>query len=121
MFNVESEQELERINLISKSLNRKVPVSIRVNLDVDAKTHPYITTGMKENKFGIDSGKVIEIFRRADGMSNIEVCGIDLHISSQLLDPKPYGDAMKIVVVYVKQLKAENIVIKYVDVGGWLL
>jgi diaminopimelate decarboxylase len=120
MLNVESEQELERINLIGNSLNRKVPVSIRVNPDVDAKTHPYITTGMKTNKFGIDSKKVIEIFRRAYGMGNIEVCGIDLHIGSQLLDPKPYGDAMKITAEYVKQLKAENIDIKYVDVGGGL-
>lgn len=120
MFNVESEQELERLNLIGKSLKRKVPVSIRVNPDVDAKTHPYITTGIKENKFGIDSGKVIEIFKQADSMSSIEVCGIDLHIGSQLLDPKPYGEAMKIAAGYVKQLKAENIDIKYVDVGGGL-
>ncbi|MDD4295571.1 MAG: diaminopimelate decarboxylase [Ruminiclostridium sp.] len=120
MLNVESEQELERINLIGKSLNRKVPISIRVNPDVDAKTHPYITTGMNENKFGIDSGKVMEIYKIADGMSNINVCGIDLHIGSQLLDLKPYGDAMKIAAGYVKQLKAENIEIKYVDVGGGL-
>ena len=95
-------------------------ISIRVNPDVDAKTHPYITTGMNENKFGIDSGKVMEIYKIADGMSNINVCGIDLHIGSQLLDLKPYGDAMKIAAGYVKQLKAENIEIKYVDVGGGL-
>ena len=120
MLNIESEQELERINLIGKSLNRKVPISIRVNPDVDAKTHPYITTGMNENKFGIDSGKVMELYKIANGMSNINVCGIDLHIGSQLLDLKPYGDAMKIAAGYVKQLKAENIEIKYVDVGGGL-
>lgn len=120
MFNVESEQELERINRIGSSLSRKVPVSIRVNPGVDAKTHPYITTGMKENKFGIDSGKVIDIFKLASKMSNIEVCGIDVHIGSQLLDPKPYGEAMRIIAGYVKQLKDENIDIKYVDVGGGL-
>ncbi|NJD04072.1 MAG: diaminopimelate decarboxylase [Ruminiclostridium sp.] len=120
MFNVESEQELERINRIGSSLNNKAPVSIRVNPGVDAKTHPYITTGMKENKFGIDSGKVIDIFRLASKMSNIEVCGIDVHLGSQLLNPKPYGEAMKIIAGYVKQLKDENIDIRYVDVGGGL-
>lgn len=120
MFNVESEQELERINHIGSSLRRMVPVSIRVNPGVDAKTHPYITTGMKENKFGIDSGKVIDMFIRASKMSNIEVYGIDLHIGSQLLELKPYGEAMRIIAGYIKQLKDENIVIRYVDVGGGL-
>jgi diaminopimelate decarboxylase len=118
MFNVESEQELQRINKIAASMDKKVSVSLRINPGVDAKTHPYITTGMKENKFGIDCEMGLEIFSRAMQMENINICGIDLHIGSQLLDISPYGEAMKVVADYVRTLKSMNIPIRYVDIGG---
>lgn len=118
MFNVESEQELMRINSIAASMNKKVSISLRINPGVDAKTHPYITTGMKENKFGIDCEMGLEIYKSAMQMENINICGIDLHIGSQLLDITPYGEAMKVVADYVRTLKSMNIPIKYVDIGG---
>jgi diaminopimelate decarboxylase len=118
MFNVESEEELQRINQIATSMEKTASVALRINPGVDAKTHPYITTGMKENKFGIDSELGVEIYQRAMQMSNIEVCGIDLHIGSQLLDVAPYGEAMKIVADYIRKLRANNVPIRYVDIGG---
>ncbi|MBH1940961.1 diaminopimelate decarboxylase [Mobilitalea sibirica] len=118
MFNVESEQELTRINNIAASKNKKVSISLRINPGVDAKTHPYITTGMKENKFGIDSEMGVNIYKKAMQMEHVEVIGIDLHIGSQLLDVAPYGEAMKIVADYVRQLRSMNIPIQYVDIGG---
>lgn len=118
MFNVESEEELLRINEIAASMKMMASVALRINPGVDAKTHPYITTGMKENKFGIDSELGVEIYQRAMKLSNITVCGIDLHIGSQLLDVAPYGEAMKIVADYVRKLRANNVPIRYVDIGG---
>lgn len=118
LFNVESEQELLRINQIAASMDKTVSVSLRINPGVDAKTHPYITTGMKENKFGIDFEMGIQIFQRAMQMSHINVCGIDLHIGSQLLDIAPYREAMKITADYVRQLRAMNTPIRYIDIGG---
>jgi len=118
MLNVESEQELERINKIGGELNKRMPVAIRVNPNIDAKTHPYITTGMKKNKFGIDHELVLPVYRKAHTMKNIEVVGIDCHIGSQLLDVTPYKEALQIIAGYVKKLRAEDIPIKYVDVGG---
>lgn len=120
MFNVESEEELERINRIGRSLNKRIPIAIRVNPNIDAKTLPYITTGMKENKFGIDHELVLPVYRKACGMKNIELIGIDCHIGSQLLDVTPYGEALRIIAGYVKALRTEGIQIKYVDVGGGL-
>lgn len=118
MFNVESEQELIRINDIASSMDKIVSIALRINPGVDAKTHPYITTGMKENKFGIDCEMGIDIFKRAMLLKNVNICGIDLHIGSQLLDVTPYGEAMKIVADYVRQLRAMDIPIKYIDIGG---
>ncbi len=118
MFNIESEQELIRIHDIASAMNKTVSVALRINPGVDAKTHPYITTGMKENKFGIDSEMGIDIFRRAMQMKHINVCGIDLHIGSQLLDITPYGEAIKIVAEYVRKLRSMGIPIQYIDIGG---
>jgi len=120
MFNVESEDELGRINQIGNSLNKKVPIAIRVNPNIDAKTHPYITTGMRKNKFGIDHELVLPVYRKANDMKNIEVIGIDCHIGSQLLDVMPYHEASRIIASYVKTLRDEGIQIKYVDMGGGL-
>lgn len=118
LFQIESEQELIRINQIAAAMNKTVSVSLRINPGVDAKTHPYITTGMKENKFGIDCELGIEIYKRAMLMSNIQVRGIDLHIGSQLLDVAPYQEAMIIIADYVRKLRAMNIPIQYIDIGG---
>jgi diaminopimelate decarboxylase len=118
MFNVESEQELLRINEIATAMDKTVSIALRINPGVDAKTHPYITTGMKENKFGIDCEMGIDIFQKAMKMKHIQVSGIDLHIGSQLLDVTPYGEAMQIAAEYVRTLRAMDISIRYVDVGG---
>lgn len=118
MFNVESEQELERINTIAEKLNKRANIAIRVNPGVDAKTHPHITTGLNKNKFGIDHSVVLDVFKRASKLKNIHLSGIDCHIGSQLLDIKPYKAAIKIIADYVEQLKKEGIEIKYIDIGG---
>lgn len=118
MFNVESMQELERINAIAESLGKKVNVAIRVNPGVDAKTHPHITTGLKKNKFGIDHTLVIDAFKAAARLQNINLVGIDCHIGSQLLDITPYKDAMEVISGYVDKLRKDGIEIKYIDVGG---
>lgn len=120
MLNVESTQELERINKIAENLGKKVNVSIRVNPGVDAKTHPHITTGLKNNKFGIDHDLVIDVFKFASEMKNINLVGIDCHIGSQLLDVSPFRDAMKVISSYYELLKKESISIKYIDLGGGL-
>ena len=93
-FNVESEAELELLNITAGEQNRVAPVSIRVNPDVDAKTHPYISTGLKENKFGVDINTAPQLYERADGMANINIVGVDCHIGSQLTDITPFADAM---------------------------
>lgn len=118
LFNIESEQELERINEIARQLRKKALITIRVNPDIDAKTHPYITTGMKKNKFGIDSERVISIYQKAKQMKHVEVIGIDCHIGSQLLDISPFSAAMKKVSNIVENLRSQDICITYVDVGG---
>jgi diaminopimelate decarboxylase len=120
MFNVESEQELDRINKIGGEKGEKVPIAIRVNPNVDAQTHPHITTGMKKNKFGIDHSLIMNIYKKAKNLSNIEIVGIDCHIGSQILDIKPFRDAIKIIARYTKELQRDGINIKYVDVGGGL-
>ena len=86
-FNVESAPELERLDRVAASLGVRAPVSLRVNPDVDARTHPYISTGLRKNKFGVAYGDALDLYRRAASLSNIEVVGIDCHIGSQLIDP----------------------------------
>ena len=119
-FNVEVSGELDRINRLAGELGVIAPVSFRVNPDVDAKTHPYISTGLKENKFGIDIQLAILEYCRAAKMTNIKVVGIDCHIGSQLTETAPFLDALDRVLGLVDQLQAEGIQLKHLDLGGGL-
>ena len=119
-FNVESESELDRLNDLAREMGRKAPVSIRVNPDVDAKTHRYISTGQKENKFGVAFGEALRIYRRAHSMGNLSIVGIDCHIGSQLIEMAPLVDAFRKVLELVDQLAAEGIELKHLDLGGGL-
>ena len=119
-FNVESSAELDRINEVALELALRAPISIRVNPDVDAGTHPYISTGLKENKFGISSEQAIEVYRRAAKMAGIEVVGIDCHIGSQLTNIDPFLDAIDRLLTMVDLLESENIHLSHFDMGGGL-
>jgi diaminopimelate decarboxylase len=119
-FNVESESELERLNDVARELGRKAPVSLRVNPDVDAKTHRYIETGRKENKFGIAYGDALRIYGRARALGHLNIVGIDCHIGSQLTELAPFIDALDKVLELVDQLSAEGVELKHVDLGGGL-
>lgn len=119
-FNVEVSGELDRLNLLAEQLGVIAPVSFRVNPDVDAKTHPYISTGLKENKFGIDINQAVHEYRRAAAMPNINVVGIDCHIGSQLTETRPFLDALDKVLALVETLKAEGILLHHLDLGGGL-
>jgi diaminopimelate decarboxylase len=120
MFNVESSQELETIDRIAGRLGKKAGIAIRVNPDVDPQTHPYISTGMKKAKFGINIAKALEDYRRAAAMPNLEVIGVDCHIGSQLTKISPFVDAIKKVRELVKTLRKEGFAIRYLDLGGGL-
>lgn len=119
-FNVESESELHRISDIARGLNVEANISLRVNPDVDAKTHPYISTGLKENKFGVDVDDAMRLYRMASGLPNISPTGIDCHIGSQLTDIAPMRDAALKMVELTDALIAENIEIDHIDFGGGL-
>ncbi|WLF83443.1 diaminopimelate decarboxylase [Moraxella sp. ZY210820] len=119
-FNVESYAELDRINQVAGILGKKAPISLRVNPDVDAKTHPYISTGLKENKFGIPSDEVLATYRYAHSLEHLEIVGIDCHIGSQLTETQPFVDALERVSVWIEQLQAEGIVLQHIDIGGGL-
>ena len=119
-FNVESEAELVRLNDVAASMGKIASISIRVNPDVDAKTHPYISTGLKENKFGIDISLVEAVYVRAASMKNIDVTGIDCHIGSQLTDVTPFMDALERLLDLSDRLKEQGIHIKHLDLGGGL-
>ena len=119
-FNVEVSDELDRINLLAGQLGVIAPVSFRVNPDVDAKTHPYISTGLKENKFGIDIEQALSEYRRAAALPYINVVGIDCHIGSQLTEARPFLDALDRVLNLVSTLKAEGIALHHLDLGGGL-
>ncbi|KRT53955.1 diaminopimelate decarboxylase [endosymbiont of Ridgeia piscesae] len=119
-FNVESEAELERLNRVAGEMSVRAPVSIRVNPDVDAQTHPYISTGLKENKFGIEIQQAPAIYRQAAAMPNIEIKGIDCHIGSQLTELSPFLDALDRVLLLVEQLESDGIAIQHLDLGGGL-
>ena len=120
MFNVESMEEMELMNKRGKHLNLVAPVSIRVNPDVDPKTHPYISTGLKKNKFGIDIKTAIKGYKTAATMKNIKIVGIDCHIGSQITRTQPFTDALESVKQLIRQLKEIDIKIKYLDIGGGL-
>lgn len=119
-FNVESEPELERIDRIAGLMGKRAPVSLRINPDVDAKTHPYISTGLKENKFGISVERAVPAYQRASELENIDVVGMDCHIGSQLTSIKPFVDAVDRLLVLIDQLAELNIKISHLDVGGGL-
>lgn len=119
-FNVESQAELLRINKVAGEMNLVAPISLRVNPDVDAGTHPYISTGLKANKFGIEREVAISIYEQASQMEHIKVVGMDCHIGSQLTDIKPFVDALDRLLVLVDELAAKGIHIAHLDVGGGL-
>lgn len=119
-FNVESAPELARINEVAKNLNVQAPISIRVNPDVDAKTHPYISTGLKANKFGIPRENAIEIYKLAASYSHLNIKGMDCHIGSQLTDIEPFVDALDRLLLLIDELAENDISISHLDVGGGL-
>jgi diaminopimelate decarboxylase len=119
-FNVESESELALLNQTAANRGVRAPVSLRVNPDVDAKTHPYISTGLKENKFGIDIKKALAIYQQAAQMEHIAVVGVDCHIGSQLTDIDPFVKAMEHLLALVDQLNQQGIQLQHIDIGGGL-
>ena len=119
-FNIESASELERVNKVAGELGRVAPISIRVNPDVDAHTHPYISTGLKENKFGVELHAAVSLYRRAAGLANVEITGIDCHIGSQLTDPAPLFEALEKMLALIDVLAVEGITIRHLDLGGGL-
>ncbi|MFN8625716.1 MAG: diaminopimelate decarboxylase [Candidatus Binatia bacterium] len=120
MFNVESPAELETVNLVAGELGAKAPVALRVNPDVDPKTHPYISTGLKKSKFGIHIQRSLDDYRRARQLPHVEVVGVDCHIGSQLTTVPPFVDALERIRDLVERLQAEGFHIRYLDMGGGL-
>lgn len=119
-FNVESSAELEQLNEVAGRLGKIAPVSLRINPDVDAGTHPYISTGLKENKFGIAMDEADTVFARAAALPHLHVKGVDCHIGSQLTELKPFLDAMDRMLALIDRLASQGIVIEHFDVGGGL-
>ena len=117
-FNVESASELDRIESVAQSLNTQAPISIRINPNVDAKTHPYISTGLKENKFGVDIDDAISLYQQANNSEYLNVQGLDCHIGSQLTEVSPFLDALDKVLELVDQLNQQDITITHLDLGG---
>ena len=120
MFNVESLVELELINERAGRLNKRAPIAIRVNPDVDPKTHPYISTGLKKNKFGIEAQAAIEAFRMAERLEYVDAVGVACHIGSQITDSDPFEEALKSLKALIRELKQMGINIQYLDMGGGL-
>src|SRR5436309_711008 len=125
MFKVESEEELIALNEIAAGIGKKAPISLRVNPDVDPQTHPYISTGMRKSKFGVDIKKSLETYKKAASLSNIDVVGVDCHIGSQLTSVTPFVDALSKVREYLDrvlagEMKKEGTQIRYLDLGGGL-
>ena len=119
-FNVESEAELLRINQVAGEMGKIAPISLRVNPDVDAHTHPYISTGLKENKFGVSVEQAREVYKVAATLPNIKIVGMDCHIGSQLTELQPFLDAVDRLIVLMEQLKQDGIHLKHLDLGGGL-
>jgi diaminopimelate decarboxylase len=119
-FNVESESELRRLNQVAGEMGKMAPISLRVNPDVDAKTHPYISTGLKENKFGIDVNIATEVYVEAAALPNLKIIGIDCHIGSQLTQMAPFVEALQRVIRLVEILANLGIHLQHIDIGGGL-
>jgi diaminopimelate decarboxylase len=119
-FNVESEAELEVLSEVAQSMGKRAPISIRVNPNVDAKTHPYISTGLKGNKFGVAHERALATYQRAASLPGLQVTGIDCHIGSQITESTPYLDAMDRVLDLVQAIEAAGIAIHHIDFGGGL-
>lgn len=119
-FNVESVAELHRINQVARELGKVAPISLRVNPDVDARTHPYISTGLKENKFGISVSQAREVYRLAQSLPHIRIVGMDCHIGSQLTELQPFLDATDRLIVLMEQLREDGISLEHLDLGGGL-
>jgi len=120
MFNVESEDELREIDRVAGRMRTKAPVALRINPDIDAKTHPYISTGMREHKFGISIDDALENYRLASRLKNIRVVGVQKHIGSQITTMTPFVDALKRILVLFDELNRRKFDIKYLDIGGGL-
>tara|TARA_B100001769_G_scaffold161818_1_gene127113 strand:+ start:623 stop:1864 length:1242 start_codon:yes stop_codon:yes gene_type:complete len=119
-FNIESEDELVTINNIASKRNAKANISIRVNPDINVETHPYITTGMRDNKFGIEESEIISTYIKASKLKALNIIGIDFHIGSQILDTKPYVDSLKKIFNIIDHLRSIGIVLSHLDIGGGL-
>ena len=119
-FNVESVGELERIDEIARATGRRAPVSLRINPDVDARTHPYISTGLRENKFGIPFEEAVQVYQKAVSLEGLEIVGLDCHIGSQLTDTAPFVDALDRVLHLAKALEGQGIRLRHLDLGGGL-
>ena len=117
-FNVESDAELDRLNAVAGDMGKRAPVSLRVNPNVDAKTHPYISTGLKNNKFGVAYEQAVALYQRAAALPHLDVHGIDCHIGSQLTELSPFLDALDRVLVLVDQLETAGISMRHLDIGG---
>ena len=120
MFNAESPQEIDRLNAVGGRMGKKVQFSIRVNPDVDPKTHPYVSTGLKENKFGIEIHQALDEYRRAAEMPHLEVAGVSCHIGSQLTEVSPFVDTLKRLKALIGRLASHGINVRYLDLGGGL-
>jgi diaminopimelate decarboxylase len=120
MFNIESTQELEQINQRASALGTRARISLRVNPDIDPNTHPYISTGMKKNKFGISIDSALNAYQKAKSLSHVEILGVDCHIGSQLTDVTPFVDALKRLRSLIERLRDIDIQVRYLDLGGGL-
>ena len=119
-FNVESTEELNLLNAVAKEMGRKARIALRVNPDIDPNTHPYISTGLKKSKFGIDIHRALDVYKSASLMEGVEIVGIDAHIGSQILDLNPFVESLRKLIELAEGLKGEGIGIKYLDIGGGL-
>jgi diaminopimelate decarboxylase len=117
-FNVESAAELDRVESVAKLMSTKAPISIRVNPDVDANTHPYIATGLKENKFGVSFDRALALYKKAEFSKHLDVFGLDYHIGSQITEVSPFIEALEKALDLISQLKAEGIKMSHIDIGG---
>lgn len=120
MFNVESEQELYTINRVAGGLHTQAPISLRVNPNIDPKTHPYISTGMKKSKFGIEVKQALAIYQKAKDLPHIKILGLDCHIGSQLTQVRPFVDALKKLKILISKIRKMGIHLQYLDLGGGL-